>query len=114
MADVQVAVWDARDVWYNLGIQLHISIPTLKSIRSENRGNNGACLTEVLTEWLKRLDPVPTWAGLAQALKQPTVDQPGLAAAIEGNYLNPSSLDYSTYNVYVDMGGPSTVPKLSK
>ena len=119
LADVQVAAWDARDVWYNVGIQLHVSVPTLKSIRGENLGNNGACLTEVLTEWLKGIDPVPTWTGLAEALKQPTVSQPRLAAEIEGRYLNLARLDDSTVNtsgVNADVEGPSTctVPKLSE
>ena len=85
-------------MWYNLGIQLHVSTPTLKNIRSENPGNNGACLTGVLTEWLKGLNPVPTWTGLVEALKQPTVSQPRLAAAIEGCYLNVAQLDDSTVN----------------
>ena len=40
------------------------------------------CYTAMLKEWLKMIDPKPSWEGLLQALLQPTVGCGDLAAKI--------------------------------
>lgn len=44
----------------------------LKRIR-DNEGRVNDCLSEMLSEWLKQVNPQPTWAALANAVE--CVDQ---------------------------------------
>ena len=40
--------------WENLGIQLDINDGELQLIKSNNVGDNGSCLREMLRQWLKQ------------------------------------------------------------
>ena len=67
--DVQAALWDARDKWYNIGVQLNMSIASLDAIRRENRDNPDTCFNEMLSNWLRNGRPPLTWNNLADALR---------------------------------------------
>ena len=43
----------------------------------------GDCLIEMLTLWLKQVDPLPTWSALITALQQPPIGLQQLAEQIE-------------------------------
>ena len=43
--------------------------------------------SEMLTLWLKRVNPPPTWSALVGALKEPAVGFEELAERVEGKYL---------------------------
>ena len=89
IADLKIirrAVWEARTQWMNIGIELNILKTDLDAIKMTNQGGNpGDCLTEMLSLWLKQVNPSPTWTGLITALKQPTISLEQLAEQIESN-----------------------------
>ena len=65
-------------MWYSLGVQLEISVGTLKRIELENRQIT-KCLLEMLIVWLQRTNPSPTWNALIEALESSPVDERPLA-----------------------------------
>ena len=73
----------------NIGIELNILKTDLDTIRMTNQGGNpGDCLTEMLSLWLKQVNPSPTWTALITALKQPTVGLGQLAEQIESMHIS--------------------------
>ena len=86
VADLRVvrsAVWEARKEWKNIGIELDLIVTDLDVIKDSNSGNVVDCLTEMLSLWLKKVDPLPTWSTLVRALKQPAVGFEQLAEDLE-------------------------------
>ena len=82
---VRAAVWEARTEWMNIGIELNIAKTDLDAIKGA--GDPGVCLTEMLTLWLKLVDPLPTWSALISALKQPPIGCQQLAEQIETKHV---------------------------
>ena len=83
MKDILEAVWDARNKWMNIGIQLNIVKTDLDEINTVQKGNPEDCLREMLSLWLKQVEHPPTWSVLIAALKKPTVGLQQLAEQIE-------------------------------
>ena len=73
LSEVQSIVWELRSKWYNIGLNLHIKPSTLDAIRCNYHHQCEDCIREVLKEWLKRVDPRPTWDALQEALNSPSV-----------------------------------------
>ena len=69
---IQKYMWDARSKWFNIGIQLSVTIGDLEAIKKENR-DCGECLTQVLLTWLRKGSPTPTWQSLITTMKAPAV-----------------------------------------
>ena len=72
--------------WFALGVQLQIQIGTLKSIESDNHHQTTKCLLEMLTVWLQRTNPPPTWNILIGALESPPVDERLVAQQLRDKY----------------------------
>ena len=66
--------------WHNIGIQLNLENDSLKGIRYDCQGVAKDCLREMLSQWLNRAIPPPTWQELAEALE--IVDHQGIARKI--------------------------------
>ena len=64
-----------------IGLALKIPKNTLNSITKKD-GDDQDNLTSVLEEWLKSVEPPPTWAQLVDALEEKTVNEPQLALTI--------------------------------
>ena len=79
LCTVQNKTWSARWKWYHTGIGLGISVDTLEAIKLNSPGNCDRCYTAVLTEWLRRAHPRPTWSALGEALRSPSVNMRQLA-----------------------------------
>ena len=77
--DVQVAIWDARARWYNIGLGLRLSADTLDAIAKNNLNRSEECLTDAVKLWLRNEKPRPTWKALAEVLKSPIVGYAHLA-----------------------------------
>ena len=75
---VQEAAWDARAMWYNIGLKLGIDPGTLDVIEGNNKDIDKQFRAMLMT-WLKMVDPRPTWEALADALQSPTVGYEHLA-----------------------------------
>lgn len=79
LPQVVTATWDARALWYNVGLQLGISSAELDDIKRKRNRDTGEYLTEMLEMWLRRSDPPPTWQELAKCLRSPSVGYEALA-----------------------------------
>ena len=90
------SLWEARTEWFYIGIQLDMETSDLKVIK-KNHDEAGLCFTKMLTEWLKRMNPPPTWKALVDALKSRTVGYEQLADTIEKTHCKSKS-NYNTYN----------------
>ena len=52
-----------------IGIYLEIPEAQLKTMEEKNRGDPQKCLMVMLSEWLERVSPLPTWQDLAKAVE---------------------------------------------
>ena len=66
-----------------MGLELGLRVPTLDGIETRCNGNPCQCLREVLKEWLRGVDPLPTWHVIIKALKSPTLGHHQLADSIQ-------------------------------
>ena len=78
LCKVQRAAWNARTKWYNIGLELKIDPETLNVIEGNNKDIDN-CFRAMLTTWLKTVDPKPTLAALAEALRSLMVGHEHLA-----------------------------------
>ena len=83
LASVQAAVWDGRNKWYNIGLQLGLSPETLDAIEQTKRHVVDDCFTETLKLWLRGSGSRPSWSCLARALKEQTVGLVVLAEKLQ-------------------------------
>ena len=64
-------------------------------------------LYDVIVEYLKQVEPGPTWRAIADVLKSPVIDLPHLAKKIENEHCSPapaqSDQGYFTLHVYLYM-----------
>ena len=71
--------------WYNIGLQLGVSVGTLKTIKKQY-SDPSDCLRETLTTWLQTCVPPPTWTNIVGALERSVVVEARLAADLEHKY----------------------------
>ena len=76
---------DTRAKWYDIGLQLRISVGTLNAIKKDCNSTSD-CLRETLTTWLKTCPSPPTWSNIVDALRSSTVGEVRLAADLEQKY----------------------------
>ena len=88
---IRTAIWDARSDWQDIGIELGLKVTDLEAIDETNRGNVDKCFSKMLTLWLKRANPPPTWSAMVEALKEPAVGFEDLAEEVESKFLCQSS-----------------------
>ena len=69
---------DVRAKWYDIGIQLNISMGTLDAIRAEH-SECGKCLCEMLKYWLNSKSQQATFDALIEALSSEPVGENTLA-----------------------------------
>ena len=74
---------DASPEWMDLGLQLGVDQTTLRVIERDYRDMTKRCFMEMLSEWLKMIDPLPSWEELIAALKLPSVGHKDLAKIVE-------------------------------
>lgn len=73
LREVQNTIWEARTQWYNIGLGLGLSLGSLEAIQCNNPKCED-CFRDMLSKWLKKANPRPTWSALAEALESPSVD----------------------------------------
>jgi len=83
LGDVQRKIFAVKTEWYNLGLELGLRPPTLDSICNKHSGDPSQCFRQVLQEWLKGVNPPPTWQAMVNALKSPTVAEYQVAEQIQ-------------------------------
>ena len=73
---------DVRAKWYDIGVQLGVSVGTLKATEKQYLNNPTDCLREALTTLL--ISSTPTWTKIVDALN--VVGEVRLAADLEHRY----------------------------
>ena len=76
-------LYNIRYNWKAIGYELGLSRLDLKHLQGDNEKN----IRNVIEMWLKRHRLNPTWATLAAALRQKTVNADHIADEIEAKYL---------------------------
>lgn len=74
---------NASPEWFDLGLQLGVNQTTLRVIKQDNHDVTKHCFRDMLSEWLKMVDPLPSWEVLIAALKLPSVGHKNLAKTVE-------------------------------
>ena len=92
LADVQRKLFSVKTEWYNLGLELGQRVPTLDGIDAKYSSDPPQCFRQVLKEWLKGVNPRPTWQAMVNALKSHTVAQYHLAEQIQAEVLSTQPL----------------------
>ena len=92
LATVLNEIFEARVHAYYVGLNLKVSTDVLESIESQYSDDRRR-LHHVILEFLKRIDPKPTWRAIVDALKSPTVNMAKLAEKIEAKFCSPSKPD---------------------
>ncbi len=55
--------------WEEIGISLQIESGLLEIIKKDNPSDCRMCLREMLKEWMKQVDPPPSWLAIIKAVK---------------------------------------------
>ena len=77
--------------WEEIGISLRLESGLLEMIKEDNPKDCRACLREMLKEWLKQIDPPPSWVAIIKAVKD--AGYRPLARTLRDKYLpNTSSI----------------------
>ena len=72
----------------DIGLELDLSVADLTAIKATHRGDIGRCFIEMLTPWLKQVDPPPTWSAMVTALQDPIIGFGNIAEQVESNYVH--------------------------
>ena len=78
-------LYDARSRWFDLGFQLDIKYTMLEVIKKDHSDVN-SCFREMLSTWLKMIDPPPSWECLMTALEHDSVKCGDLAESIRRRF----------------------------
>ena len=84
---IQEAAWKARAQWYNIGLELKLAPGTLDVINKDSDNVNDR-FRDMLSTWLKELQPRPTLSLLATALRSSPVGHADLAEQVLSLKLN--------------------------
>ena len=91
LKEIMDKTWKAREKWFNIGIQLEMSVSDLKVISQNKSGQPDGCFVEMLVQWLRQ--GKATWEALINALKSEPVGYLQLANEItESTLLSPGPL----------------------
>ena len=72
--------------WEEIGSYLQLEPGFLEIIKKDNPNDCRACLREMLKEWMKQVDPPPTWSAIIKAVKD--CGYRPLARTLRGKYLS--------------------------
>ena len=110
---VRSAIWEARTQWMNIGIELKLNKSDLDALKKTEGGDVGMCLTEMITLWLKKVDPLPTLCTLVTALKEPTIGLQELADRVNKQWSESCATKTDSFSVDTEIDQIS-FPHISK
>ena len=87
LATIREALYDVRSKWEDIGIELLDKNET-DAIKKEKQNALRDCLTEMLSIYLKRSNPEPSWNSIIAALRAKAVGESQLAQDLEEKYLS--------------------------
>ena len=74
---------EASIQWFDLGLELGLKERTLRIIEANHSQDVRVRFREMLSEWLKMVNPPPTWEALIAALKKDSVGLSNVAEKVE-------------------------------
>ena len=86
LGEVVRLLWSARLKWHNLGLELGIHETELQVIKANHPNDVEACFREMLSHWLKMIQPAPSYQTLVEACSRPSVKCYKLASEIAKKY----------------------------
>ena len=84
---VRGALWDVRSKWESIGIELSISKYDIEAIKKDRGNDVGDCLVEIISKYLKRVNPEPSWNSIVCALEAKAVGETQLAQELKRKYM---------------------------
>ena len=86
LGEVYEKIYEAHPKWYFIGLWLKLPVNTLDGIKAQCGSELVECFCEMLKRWLTRVDPLPTWKSLSEALSSQSVDKAQLALKVMTNH----------------------------
>ena len=102
----------AQNKSYNLGLKLKVPLHVVRAIHAKNQSAEDH-LRDVLEEFLKRIEPRPTWRVIINALRSPTVNLSQLANAVEATHFPDSTSTRDIVPKTIQRGKPIVFHKSS-
>ena len=56
--------------WKTIGTLLQVKNSSLNNIKKDNQNESEECLQEMLGQWLRQVDPQPSWQALVDVVKE--------------------------------------------
>ena len=76
----------------NIGLHLDLIKSDLDAIKEKFGSDPDKCFLEMLTQWLKKVDPRPTWHVIVAALEKPDVGCQDLAEELKIKFISETSI----------------------
>ena len=86
LCEVLTELNGVRAKWRSLGVSLEVKDSTLAAIGVQFCDIPNDCLQEMLSHWLRQVNPRPCWSAIVAALRMPFVDEPQLAQTLQAKY----------------------------
>ena len=77
-----MAIQEAHLKWFDIGLELDLTVTELDEIEESNHNYTELCLFEMLLLWMKKNGHC-TWSPLVDALQSPTVGHEELAEHVK-------------------------------
>ena len=88
LSDVRDALFDVRSKWENIGIELLLNKNDTDAIKRQHPSLDPVdCLTEMLSIYLRRVNPEPSWDKIVAALRARAIGESRKAHELEQKYL---------------------------
>ena len=76
---------NVSDDWEDIGLFLGLQQGALDEIRSKFPSHTKKCFREMIKLWLRKIDPVPTWSAIIDAIEE--LDYESLAEELKDKFL---------------------------
>ena len=83
--DIAEELNDAQTQSFSLGLKLKLPLSEVEAIHSQYRSSRD-CLLHVIIEFLRQVEPRPTWRVIVEAFSSRLVNQPALARRVEATH----------------------------
>ena len=84
LGDIYKLLSPVASHWRNIGVMLGINDDLHDTIKNDEMNNSKNCLRAMLSTWIKKINPPPTWCKLVEAVEH---YDPSLAEEIRCTYL---------------------------
>ena len=87
---------DVKTKWYSIGIQLQVPESKLDEIENAAREDLERAFRRMIQEWLKQINPEPTWTDIVKVLRCRSINEQRLAKNLERRFCKPSAASSAT------------------